>query len=237
MNIQGWVLKRQVWSFFAELIGVVATVVSLILLKPVWVLGWGILTVFFALVTRKWTNQDPIPLPYAFHWLMLGPRPFQSPGRLKELLCLHGGERLLEVGPAAGKYALPIAASLGSGGILDVLDIQPEMLGHLMRRASRLKIANIIPTPGDAAKLPYPDGRFDGAYLITVLGEIPDNDTALRELRRVLKPAGYLIVGEAFYDPDFIPFTELQDRLSRTGFAFERKIGPRGVYLARFTVV
>ncbi len=234
MKIHGWMLKRQAWAFFAELVSVVATIISLILLEPVWALGWGILTVVFALVTRKWANQDPIPFPYAIHWLLLGPRPFQSPGRLKELLGLHGGEHLLEIGPATGKHSLPIAASLGPGGILEVLDIQPEMLDSLMRRASRVGIANIVPTPGDAARLPYPDDRFDGAYLISVLGEIPDKETALRELRRVLKPEGYLIVGEAFYDPDFIPLTELQGRLSRIGFAFERKTGPWGAYLARF---
>jgi len=37
---------------------------------------------------------------------------------------------------------------------------------------------------------PYPDGSFDAAYLIGVLGEIPDPAAALGELRRVLRPGG-----------------------------------------------
>ena len=36
-----------------------------------------------------------------------------------------------------------------------------------------------------------------------MLGEIPDPEAALGELRRVLKPAGRLVVGEIFIDPDF----------------------------------
>ena len=204
MRVPSWMLKRQAWTFCAELGSAAATVIALVLFKPIWALGWAILTVVLSIVTRNWTDRDPIPLPYALHWLMFGPRSFQSPGRLKELLGLHGGEHLLEVGPATGKYALPIAASLASGGTLEVLDIQPKMLNRLMHRAYRTKIANIVPTAGDAERLPYPDGRFDGAYLVTVLGEIPDKDAALRELHRVLKPEGCLIVGELVVDPDSV---------------------------------
>lgn len=234
MKLPGWALKRQTWSFGAELMSIIMTLLSLALLKPAWALGWAILSVLLAVATRKWANQDPMPIPYVLHCLMLGPRPFQSPKRLKELLGAYEGARLLEVGPAAGKYSLPVSASLGSGGILEVLDIQSRMLDRLMDRASRAGITNIVPTVGDASKLPYPDRQFDGAYLITVLGEIPNKDAALRELYRVLKPEGYLIVGELFVDPDFISLGELRRHLDQVGFAFERKIGPAGAYLARF---
>lgn len=36
---------------------------------------------------------------------------------------------------------------------------------------------------GDARRLPYPDATFDAAYLVTVLGEIPDQEMALRQRR------------------------------------------------------
>ena len=59
-----------------------------------------------------------------------------------------------------------------------------------MRRAHALGISNIVPRQGDAQALPYPDGHFDAAYLVATLGEVPQKERALRELRRVLNPAG-----------------------------------------------
>ena len=47
-----------------------------------------------------------------------------------------------------------------------------------------------IQPAGDAQDLPYEDDSFDAAILITVLGEIPDQDAALREIARVLRPGG-----------------------------------------------
>lgn len=234
MSDHAWLLKRQTWSFSAAIGGIVMTIVALVLLKPVWALGWGFLTITAMAATRVWTRKDPMPMPYALRWILLAPRPFQSPGRLKNLLCLQGNEHLLELGPGTGKHALPIAAALNYGGVLDVLDIQKEMLDHLMRRASQAEIGNIVATPGDAGKLPYSNATFDGAYLIGVLGEIPDPDTALQELRRVLKPEGCLVIGEMVFDPDFIPLTELHQRMVSAGFRLERKTGSPWGYLARF---
>jgi ubiquinone/menaquinone biosynthesis C-methylase UbiE len=138
------------------------------------------------------------------------------------------------MGSGIGVHALPIASSLAPDGVLDVLDVQQEMLNDLVHRATQAGITNIVSTQGDARKLPYPDSSFDGAYLISVLGEIPDQEIALQELRRVLKPNARLVIGEIFIDPDFVSLSELQHRMSRAGFAFERKIGLRWVYLARF---
>lgn len=226
--------KRQVWAFHAAVGGAVMTVVSLALVELAWALGSGLFTVAAAAAARTWARHDPTPMPYAMRWILFAPRPYQSPRRLKAILALRGGERLLEIGPGTGAHALPIAASLGPDGIVDVLDIQKEMLDHLMRLAARSGIANIVATLGDARKLPYPDAAFDGAYLISVLGEIPDSDAALRELRRVLKPSGGLVIGEVFVDPDFIPLAELLRRAGKAGFSFERRTGLPLAYLARF---
>ena len=142
-------------------------------------------------------------MPHTFRWLLHIPRPGLSARRLARILELRPGERMLEIGPGIGVHALPVAAPLGPG-VLEVLDIQQAMLYDLMRRAQRRGIQNIVPTQGDARQLPYSDDTFDGAYIITALGEIPETDRALRELRRVLKPGGRLVIGEFFLDPDFV---------------------------------
>ena len=66
------------------------------------------------------------------------------------------------------------------------------MLDALGATASRRGVHNLELRQGDATSLPYEDASFDGAFLVTVLGEIPDQEKALRELRRVLRPGGHV---------------------------------------------
>ena len=183
---------------------------------------------------RLWSRQSPVPMPYFMRWILLVPRGPHSPARLLRMLAPRRGERILEIGPGVGVHALPVAAALRPDGVLDVLDAQQEMLDDLMRRAARRGLGNIVPRRGDAQRLPYPDATFDGAYLMSVLGEIPDAPLALRELRRVLKPGARLVVGEVLVDPDFISVPTLRKMAGDAGFVLERQLGPRVAYGAVF---
>jgi ubiquinone/menaquinone biosynthesis C-methylase UbiE len=107
----------------------------------------------------------------------------------------------------------------------NVLDLQQEMLGYVMRRTKERSIKNIISTQGDARVLPYPEGSFDAAYLTAVFGEIPEQERALSELRRILKPGGRLVVDEVFPDFYMLPFGALRERAEAAGLRFERRIG------------
>jgi ubiquinone/menaquinone biosynthesis C-methylase UbiE len=173
-------------------------------------------------------------MPYLFRWVLRLPRGPQSPRNLKRILQPRSGERILEIGPGIGTHALPIASSLLPNGALDVLDVQQEMLDNVNRRAARRGITNIVATRGDALSLPYSDHTFDAAYMIGVLGEVPDQAAALREIRRVLKPAGRLIVGEVVVDPDYIALARLKKEASEAGLIFEEKAGPFMAYFALF---
>jgi ubiquinone/menaquinone biosynthesis C-methylase UbiE len=177
-----------------------------------------------------WWRKNPSACPYGQRIWIEAPHPFITRDRLFEALEPKPGETLLEVGPGTGYYTIPAARRLAPGGRLCVFDIQQEMLDHTMRRAAANGVTNIEPTRGDAQELPYADSTFDGAFLVTVLGEIPDQLAALRELRRVLRLDGRLVVGELFGDPHMVTGRALRDRAQAAGLRFERRVGPRFGY-------
>jgi ubiquinone/menaquinone biosynthesis C-methylase UbiE len=182
-----------------------------------------------------WWRKHPSSCPYGLRFSLELPHPFLTRPRLREMLAPKPGEKVLEVGPGTGYHALHVAQWLEPGGTLDILDVQQEMLDHTVRGARELGISNVVPTHGDARELPYPDETFDAAYLNFVLGEVPDQDAALHELRRVLKPGGRLVVGEAFPDPHMVKVESLRERAEAAGLRFERRLGRPFGYYARFT--
>src|SRR6266511_2227354 len=172
-----------------------------------------------------WWRKHPSACPYSQRFWVEAPHPFITRARLREILEPREGERLLEVGPGTGYYSLPVAGWLSPGGSLDVVDVQQEMLDHSVRRAADEGIDNITPALADARELPFDDNTFDGAYLVTVLGEIPEQDAALRELRRVVRPGGRIVVGELFGDPHMVTHSALVRRAAAAGLRVERKLG------------
>ena len=180
-----------------------------------------------------WWRKNPSACPYGQRFWVQPPHPLITRARLRDVLAPQPGERLLEVGPGTGYYSLDVAEWISPGGRLDIFDLQQDMLDHTMRRARERALTNITATRGDARTLPYPDATFDAAYLVAVLGEIPDQHAALAELARVLKPGGRLVVGELFGDPHWVSPSKLQARGEQAGLVFERRLGSPLGYFAR----
>jgi ubiquinone/menaquinone biosynthesis C-methylase UbiE len=190
-----------------------------------------------AVATWAWRERrTPSACPYGQRVVLDLPRPFLRRRDLLRLLAPAPGEQVLEVGPGTGYYTLAVAHCLEPGGRIDTLDLQPKMLDETMRRAAERGISNVVPTEGNAHELPYLDATFDAAFLVATLGEIPDKGLALRELRRVLKPGGRLVVGEGQPDPHMVPIRDLREKARAAGLRYEWHHGGRFGYLARFCV-
>jgi SAM-dependent methyltransferase len=181
-----------------------------------------------------WWRKNPSACPYGQRFWVEAPHPLITRPRLREILEPQAGERILEVGPGTGYYTLEVAEWIKPDGEIEILDLQQEMLDHTMRRAGERGLANITPTQSDATSMPYEDASFDAVYLTTVLGEIPDQDAALREISRVLKPGGRLVVGELLGDPHYVRLAPLRLRASGAGLTYERRVGNALGYFARF---
>lgn len=182
-----------------------------------------------------WWRKNPSACPYSQRLFVDVPHPLITPQRLRDALAPAPGERILEIGPGTGYYTCDIAAWVRAEGRVDVFDIQQEFLDHTMERVGQRGLANVHPTRGDAQALPFEDGSFDACVLITVLGEIPDQDAGLREIARVLKPGGRLVVGELALDPHYVTPGALERRASAAGLRLDDRSGPAVGYFARLT--
>ena len=79
---------------------------------------------------------DKAPYPYAQRHLLDIPLPLLTCRRLDVLLQPRPGERVLEIGPGTGLQSLHVAPQLGAGGELAIVDVQQQMLDHVMARAA-----------------------------------------------------------------------------------------------------
>ena len=180
-----------------------------------------------------WWRKNPSACPYGQRFWVEAPHPIITRERLRSVLRPEPGERILEIGPGTGYYTLDMAEWVGPEGRVEIFDLQQEFLDHTGRRAAERGLANVVPTQGDATALPFEDGSIDAVVLTAVLGEIPDPVAALREIRRVLKPGGRLVVGELFGDPHFTTRSSLERLASEGGLAWESHSGNWFGYFAR----
>ena len=105
------------------------------------------------------------------------------------------GQRVLEIAGGTGDLALAFAKKVGPMGQVVHTDINEAMLRT--GRDRLLDAGVILPTAVcDAEKLPFPDGHFDLVSVAFGLRNMTHKDAALREMARVLKPGGKLLVLE-----------------------------------------
>ena len=181
-----------------------------------------------------WWRKNPSACPYSQRVFVSVPHPLITRARLQGVLEPRPGERVLELGVGTGYYSVELARWLAPGGRLDLLDLQQEMLDHTMRRIESAGVDTpVVPAQGDATRMPYDDATFDAVVLTTVLGEIPDQEAALREVRRVLKPGGRLVVGELAIDPHLVTPGALERRGAAAGLRLEHRSGTVLGYFAR----
>jgi ubiquinone/menaquinone biosynthesis C-methylase UbiE len=155
-------------------------------------------------------------------------RLIQPPSRLAARLGDSPESLVVELGCGPGWFSEAIAARVGH---LVMFDLQQEMLQLARSRVRRL---NTSAMHGDAVALPFATGAIDAVVVVAVLGEIPDRDACLAEIRRVLRPGGVLLIAETRRDSDFIPFASLRSMVEALGFESLDRRGPSWEYTARF---
>jgi ubiquinone/menaquinone biosynthesis C-methylase UbiE len=111
------------------------------------------------------------------------------------LLQVRDGLDILDVGSGTGEDARELAAAVAPGGRVVGVDHSPEMVAEARRRAdgSGLPIQFV---PGDARALDFPDRSFDRTRAERVLIHLSDPAAAVREMVRVTRPGGLVVVSD-----------------------------------------
>jgi ubiquinone/menaquinone biosynthesis C-methylase UbiE len=162
------------------------------------------------------------PCPARFWWVLDNPlrRLVADPAKVVGLLGLSPDSRVLEVGPGPGFFSAEIAKRTGHSR-LQAVDIQRKMLLRARYKLRTQFLWNVDCVQADAMALPYADRSFDGALLVTVLGEVQNRAFCLREVWRVLKPGGLLVVSELRVDPHYISRPVLHELARRERFDYD----------------
>jgi SAM-dependent methyltransferase len=132
-------------------------------------------------------------------------------------LDLRPGESVLEMGCGTGVFLPALARAVGESGRVVGLDHAPAFLDASRTRLAGAGLEDRVElVHGDAHRLPFPDGSFDAAHCERVLMHLEDPDLAIRELVRVVRPGGRVVVAEVYADGAMIdhPDAELARRAS-----------------------
>ncbi|MHC5905157.1 SAM-dependent methyltransferase [Streptomyces sp. S6] len=119
---------------------------------------------------------------------------------MTDRLRIGAGSRVLDVGCGVGAPALRIARRTGAG--VTGISVSREQVERADRSARDAALTGrVVFQQADAMRQPYADATFDAAFALESMPHMPDRAQALREVRRVLRPGGRLVLTDFFRRP------------------------------------
>lgn len=110
--------------------------------------------------------------------------------KMLEMAGISVGHRVLDVAAGAGEQSITTAKKVGTTGYVLATDISSNILEFAEQMAKQVGLNNIETQVMDGENLTIPDATFDAVISRVGLIYFPDQQRALKEMLRVLKPGG-----------------------------------------------
>ena len=126
--------------------------------------------------------------------------------RTVERLSLHRGAHVLDVCCGTGASALPAAQAVGPEGKVIAVDLADELLKLGQAKAQTAGLQCVEFRRGDMTGLGFPDHHFNAVVCVFGIFFVPDMETQVAELWRMVRPSGRLAIttwGSRFWGPAY----------------------------------
>lgn len=131
-------------------------------------------------------------------------RLFDSPETVINLLNVHEGMRIADIGCGPGVFSIEIAKKVGDSGLVYAIDSNSYMIAQVESLAKAMKLNNIRIIKTDAADLSMiPSETVDASIFIHSLHHISKKIDAIREALRITRPNGKILILDPIWERFF----------------------------------
>lgn len=164
---------------------------------------------------------------------------FLDPQKIVQQIGLLPEMQIVDIGSGIGTFAMAMSPHIGTKGHIFAIDILPAVITRLSNDLRERGLDNVTPIIGDIEHIEgiiIDGGIIDMVFCSNIFFQITDKQTALREISRILKPNGKLVIidwidsfsGMGPHRDSIISPETITNLVTMSGFLFVSDLGNTG---------